>query len=279
MHPATYQFASKVVPRLFNSAASEDGCSTWDCQAPRAPLHTKGVTSRAVASSTTSAGVTLPSSLVRTHAPILNPPHASALPLCIRSLQVAVSPCCIQDLPDVISANLSPRVWTYTPAASAVHIPISSRRTTAFPKVRVGRRLATTHTLATSVRNPLSGLQSFTNVQTRGFARHPGCSYRSAFSTGQPWLLHPSVSQFVTSLCPGYANRPFWATDGKGTCTPLDPQPCRLLPHPLDYATLPGRTLGPTLYITDKGEALESGQFFKHIAGEHSICWSGLDLS
>jgi hypothetical protein len=26
-----------------------------------------------------------------------------------------------------------------------------------------------------------SGLQSFTNVQTRGFARHPGCSYSSQY--------------------------------------------------------------------------------------------------
>ena len=30
---------------------------------------------------------------------------------------------------------------------------------------------------------------------------------------------------------PGYANRPFRATDGKGTSTPQDPQPCRLLPQ------------------------------------------------
>jgi hypothetical protein len=32
-------------------------------------------------------------------------------------------------------------------------------------------------------------------------------------------LLRPSLSQFVISRCPGYANRPFRATDGKGTST------------------------------------------------------------
>jgi hypothetical protein len=52
----------------------------------------------------------------------------------------------------------------------------------------------------------------------------------AVISTGQPWLLRPSLSRFVTSPCPGYANRPFRATDGKGTFTPQDPQPCRLLP-------------------------------------------------
>jgi len=48
--------------------------------------------------------------------------------------------------------------------------------------------------------------------------------------TGQPWLLPPRLSRFVTSPSSGYANRPFRATDGKGTFTPQDPQPCRLLP-------------------------------------------------
>ena len=47
----------------------------------------------------------------------------------------------------------------------------------------------------------------------------------------QPWLLRPSLSQFVTSPCPGYANRLNRAIDGMGTCTPLDAQPCRLLPE------------------------------------------------
>jgi hypothetical protein len=38
-----------------------------------------------------------------------------------------------QDLPDVISAHLSLRAWTPTPAALAVHVPVTSRTTAAFP--------------------------------------------------------------------------------------------------------------------------------------------------
>jgi hypothetical protein len=50
-------------------------------------------------------------------------------------------------------------------------------------------------------------------------------------NTGQPWLLLPRISRFVTSPSRGYANRSFRATDGRGTFTLLDSQPCRLLPR------------------------------------------------
>ena len=46
---------------------------------------------------------------------------------------------------------------------------------------------------------------------------------------GQPSLLLPRISQFVTSLCSGYANRPNRAIDGMRTFTSLDSQPCRPL--------------------------------------------------
>jgi hypothetical protein len=58
----------------------------------------------------------------------------------------------------------------------------------------------------------------------------------AVLSTGQPWLLRPSLSRFVTSPCPGYANRLFRATDGKRTLTSQDSQPCRLLPQRLSSA-------------------------------------------
>src|SRR5262249_23326953 len=47
--------------------------------------------------------------------------------------------------------------------------------------------------------------------------------------TGQPGLLRPGTSCFVTSARTGYANRPIQAIGGAGTCTLLDSQPCRLL--------------------------------------------------
>jgi len=45
----------------------------------------------------------------------------------------------------------------------------------------------------------------------------------------RPWLLHPRLSRFVTSPCSGHANRPNRAIGGKGTFTPQNRQPCRLL--------------------------------------------------
>src|SRR5262249_19732079 len=57
-----------------------------------------------------------------------------------KSVQVAVSPCWEEDLPDVISAHLSLRAWTSTPAARVVHLPVSSHTTAAFPPFGPGRR-------------------------------------------------------------------------------------------------------------------------------------------
>lgn len=58
------------------------------------------------------------------------------------SLQLAVSHCWAQALPDVISANPSPRVWTPTPAAPQVHAPVASPQALAFPALGPGRRIA-----------------------------------------------------------------------------------------------------------------------------------------
>ena len=87
-----------------------------------------------------SAGITPPSSLLRAHAPVLNPPAASGVPSVSGSMQVAVSPCWEEDLPDVISAHPSLRAWTPTPAALEVPVPVSSLTTSAFPPFGPGRR-------------------------------------------------------------------------------------------------------------------------------------------
>jgi hypothetical protein len=73
-----------------------------------------------------------------------SPPPSSCLggPLNTRSVQVAVSPCWEEDLPDVVSAHLSLRAWTPTPAARVVHLPVSSHTTAAFPPFGPGRRSA-----------------------------------------------------------------------------------------------------------------------------------------
>jgi hypothetical protein len=117
--------------------------SSWGCQVPRVPVHEQGVTALVGVSWTPSAEATLPSSLLRTHAPILRPLRASVRPSDPKSLQVAVSPCWEEDLPDVISAHLSLRAWTSPPAARVVHVPVSSHTTAAFPPFGPGRRSTT----------------------------------------------------------------------------------------------------------------------------------------
>ena len=56
-----------------------------------------------------------------------------------RSSQVAVSPCCIQLLPSVISADLSSDAWTPTTVVDKVRLPVSSPVTSAFPNTSLGR--------------------------------------------------------------------------------------------------------------------------------------------
>ena len=168
---------------------------------PRAPSHAQGVTLCVEISRISSAGITPPSSLLRTHAPIRNPPHASGNPSYTRSLQVAVSPCWESDLPGVVSANLSSRAWTPTPAALVVLLPVSSHKTTAFPTLGPGRRGRFCdhgkYPYSNFRREPFTRLQSFTNVQAREFARHPDCSYRNVLLFRSPsslrrvrWVSH-----------------------------------------------------------------------------------------
>ena len=126
-------------------------------QVPRAPLPARGVTSRNVASRASSEGITPPSHLKRTHAPDKLPLAGFGHPYSDKSLQVVVSPCWEVALPGVISANLSPHAWTYTPVLPLVHLPVSSQETSAFSASGSARHSTTIRT-ATSVRGRISGL-------------------------------------------------------------------------------------------------------------------------
>jgi len=72
IHPDSSRFASRGVPLFAGSMSGYSG----NHQVPRAPSRVRGVTSHAVASPTTSAGVTPPPSLLQAHAPVLCPPTA-----------------------------------------------------------------------------------------------------------------------------------------------------------------------------------------------------------
>src|SRR5919197_3786853 len=156
---------------------------------------------------TTSVGVTRPSSLLRAHAPDHVPPPACGRPSVWGAVPVAASPCCDVALPDVISACLSLDAWTLTPAARWVPVPITSPPPSAFPQSSWGRLPASIRS-ATSEREVMSELQSFTHVQASRFAATQVAPTAVPSSTGQPWRIRPSGTQGVTFLCIGYASRP-----------------------------------------------------------------------
>jgi hypothetical protein len=79
--------------------------------------------------------ITPRSSLLRTHAPIpSDSPPTSALASFVESSQVATSPCCHRDLPDVISASPSEDAWALTTTVCRLHLPVTSPATLAFPR-------------------------------------------------------------------------------------------------------------------------------------------------
>jgi hypothetical protein len=126
-----------VRPRAQRPCAPARG--SLPCRALRDPVRRRHP-AVSVVSWTPSAGATLPSALLRTHAPILPPLRAAGRPSATKSWQVAVSPCGEEDLPDVLSAQLSRRAWPSTPAARVVPRPVSSHTTAAFPPFGPGRR-------------------------------------------------------------------------------------------------------------------------------------------
>jgi hypothetical protein len=182
IHPCTRWFTSTGAPLFPGPPMS--GYS-WNCQVPRAPLHVPGVTSHVMMSGTMSVDITLPSSLLRAHAPVLHPPRASVVASDTRSMQVAVSPCWEKDLPDVISAYLSLRAWTPTPAALEVHVPVSSPKTSAFPSFGPGRR-STLYRTATSVRRAFRGCSHSLMFRPAGLLATQIAPPATAYTVWQP---------------------------------------------------------------------------------------------
>jgi hypothetical protein len=149
---------------------------------PRAASPRRGVTLAEKASCALSEGITLPSSLLPAHAPDPCPPSVSGVP---RRLVFAG---CYQPplrkgpsrryLCESFPACLDPYPGGSC-GASARFFPQDN----GLPGMRTRSAPDDPHT-ATSVWNVISGLQSFAYVQAHQFARHPGCSYRSAFAPG-----------------------------------------------------------------------------------------------
>jgi hypothetical protein len=157
--------------------------------------------------STSYGDITPRSLLVRTHSPIPMALRYFGLSLDEKSLQVATSPCCHLDLPDVISANLSLDASSLAPAVSLIAFTCFFISVIGLPHGLIGSasRFIPRIRLLVVV---ISRLQIFLYVEASKFARLPGRSYRCVSTAGQPRLLRPGRTCFVTSACTGYANRP-----------------------------------------------------------------------
>ena len=179
-------------------------------------------------SSASSKDITPSSSLILAHAPDLCPPPAFGFASCERSLQVAASPCCAKVLPDVISADLSLRVWTPTPVAPRCFLPLLPSGHWPSPRFnRVGASLPSQQLLLLGIR--CRSCSHSLIFRPASLLATPVAPTLAPHDAERPWLLHPRLSRFVTSPCSGHANRPNRAIGGKGTFTPQNRQPCRLL--------------------------------------------------
>jgi len=92
---------------------------------------------------------------------------------------------------------------------------------------------------ATPVEFGFSGLQSFDDLQARRFARHPGCSHREALASGSHGFYVPAYLGLLPPRAGDMLAVRSRATDGRGTYTLPDSQPCRLLPARLPNARIP----------------------------------------
>jgi hypothetical protein len=177
---------------------------------------------------TTSAGVAPPSLLLRAHAPVLNPPRASVVPSTPGLCRLLSAPAGRRTFPTLCCASFPACLDPY-PGGSCGARTRFFPHDSGLPPVRTGSALHNVRT-ATSVRRPFRGCSHSLMFRPAGLLATPVAPTDIPYAMWQPWLLRPSLSRFVTSPCPGYANRPNRAIDGMGTFTPSDTQPCRLLP-------------------------------------------------
>jgi hypothetical protein len=155
-----------------------------------------------------SVSVTSLSSLLRAHASIPLPLRSCGFLPRSRSLcRLPLSPCCQPDVPDVISANLSPNAWSSIPTVPPSPLTCSFLDLIGLPStpLRSASRISHQHDFSVV---KFRAWQTFRYVQAAEFARLPDHSYRCKLAAGQLRLLLPGTTCFVTSARTGYAIRP-----------------------------------------------------------------------
>jgi len=193
-------------------------------------LHAPGVTRNAVTSRITSADITPPSSLLRTHAPDQIPPSVSVFPCTLGLCKLSLIPAGRWPFPTLSPQSLYRRLDPY-PAASL---------RCAYPFLPKGLR-------------PHLRQQRFGTPDNRRYATSTtklfrGCSHSVMFKL--PYLLDPQVAPTTGPTCPGRPGRLRHAeltwlptmSCGIATClnraigtaglSPAGLRPCRLLRCP-----------------------------------------------
>jgi hypothetical protein len=117
--------------------------------------------------------------LMRQTSPLSPPTHDG---LVGESVQVAACPCWDEALPDVISSICVEVLGPVPRHAPSVHLPVSSRRTSASPYMQEVRRADTPAMIATAMTH-----------------RFRGCSHSLMFRL--PHLLGPQIAPTAEALC------------------------------------------------------------------------------
>src|SRR5262249_10446532 len=153
----------------------------------------------------------------------------SAFNLVRRVFAGCTNPCCPRELPDVISESLSLDAGSRSPAVHRVLSPVSSTVSSAFPTGKTGRLSASIPRITTSRRTVFRGCRYFVMFRPPSLLAPQIVPTAANTAAGQPGLLRPGISCFVTSARTGYTNCPIQVIDSTGTFTLLDSRPCRLL--------------------------------------------------
>jgi hypothetical protein len=164
----------------------------------------------------------------------------SALASCKKSAQVATSPCCHRDLPDVISANLSSDAWSPATAVPRSAYTCFFLRVIGLPPERSG----SASRFSPRIRLLAGGVFEAADISL--------CSGLRVCSSPRSFLPLHKVLQGSRDFyiraeraslplhAPDMLAVRIPAIDGTRTSTLLDSQPCRPLPSPSPHPARPG---------------------------------------
>ena len=182
----------------------------------------------------------------------------------VESSQVAISPCCWRDPPDVILRILPQMPEPLPRRFRWVHLPGSSPASSAFPSRKVGR-LPASFREHDFPRVPFRGFSYFVMFRPPSLLASQVVPTAAGFPAGQPRRFHPSRTRVVTFARIGYASRP---TTGNWRREDF---------HLTRFAALSAAPYGPVLLLMPFGfhltvDTLPSGELRSEAPGSPWLC-------